>query len=430
MKRKIEKKLMEWKNRENHKPLIIDGARQVGKTYISFLFGKENYKNTIYFNFESSKELAKIFSRNLDTERIIEELAIFSGNTILKKDSLIIFDEIQACEEALTSLKYFYEENPDYDIIAIGSLLGVALNRNKYSFPVGKVEMIRMYPLDFEEFLWAMNEEKLAILIKEHYLTNKEFSLHDRALEYYKKYLIVGGMPRIILDYLESENFDYVYASQKNLNDSYIADMAKYANPNDTIKIMNAFNSIPSQLAKENKKFQYKIIKTGARASEYELAIEWLLSSGVINRCVKLNEAKLPLKVYSDISSFKIYLADTGLLMSKFEIPARIILYGNDSFNEFKGALTENYVASSLSINEKSLYYFEKAQSLELDFIYQDETGAIIPIEVKSSERTKSSSLNTFIKRYKPKYAIRISTKNFGFENNIKSVPLYAVFCI
>lgn len=430
MKRKIEKKLMEWKNRENHKPLIIDGARQVGKTYISFLFGKENYKNTIYFNFESSKELAKIFSRNLDTERIIEELAIFSGNTILKKDSLIIFDEIQACEEALTSLKYFYEENPDYDIIAIGSLLGVALNRNKYSFPVGKVEMIRMYPLDFEEFLWAMNEEKLATLIKEHYLTNKEFSLHDRALEYYKKYLIVGGMPRIILDYLESENFDYVYASQKNLNDSYIADMAKYANPNDTIKIMNAFNSIPSQLAKENKKFQYKIIKTGARASEYELAIEWLLSSGVINRCVKLNEAKLPLKVYSDISSFKIYLADTGLLMSKFEIPARIILYGNDSFNEFKGALTENYVASSLSINEKSLYYFEKAQSLELDFIYQDETGAIIPIEVKSSERTKSSSLNTFIKRYKPKYAIRISTKNFGFENNIKSVPLYAVFCI
>lgn len=430
MKRKIEKKLMEWKNRENHKPLIIDGARQVGKTYISFLFGKENYKNTIYFNFESSKELAKIFSRNLDTERIIEELAIFSGNTILKKDSLIIFDEIQACEEALTSLKYFYEENPDYDIIAIGSLLGVALNRNKYSFPVGKVEMIRMYPLDFEEFLWAMNEEKLATLIKEHYLTNKEFSLHDRALEYYKKYLIVGGMPRIILDYLESENFDYVYASQKNLNDSYIADMAKYANPNDTIKIMNAFNSIPSQLAKENKKFQYKVIKTGARASEYELAIEWLLSSGVINRCVKLNEAKLPLKVYSDISSFKIYLADTGLLMSKFEIPARIILYGNDSFNEFKGALTENYVASSLSINEKSLYYFEKAQSLELDFIYQDETGAIIPIEVKSSERTKSSSLNTFIKRYKPKYAIRISTKNFGFENNIKSVPLYAVFCI
>lgn len=430
MKRKIEKKLMEWKNRENHKPLIIDGARQVGKTYISFLFGKENYKNTIYFNFESSKELAKIFSRNLDTERIIEELAIFSGNTILKKDSLIIFDEIQACEEALTSLKYFYEENPDYDIIAIGSLLGVALNRNKYSFPVGKVEMIRMYPLDFEEFLWAMNEEKLATLIKEHYLTNEEFSLHDRALEYYKKYLIVGGMPRIILDYLESENFDYVYASQKNLNDSYIADMAKYANPNETIKIMNAFNSIPSQLAKENKKFQYKVIKTGARASEYELAIEWLLSSGVINRCVKLNEAKLPLKVYSDISSFKIYLADTGLLMSKFEIPARIILYGNDSFNEFKGALTENYVASSLSINEKSLYYFEKAQSLELDFIYQDETGAIIPIEVKSSERTKSSSLNTFIKRYKPKYAIRISTKNFGFENNIKSVPLYAVFCI
>lgn len=430
MKRKIEEKLIEWKNRENHRPLIIDGARQVGKTYITFSFGKKYYKNTVYFNFENAKDLAKIFEKDLNSDRIIKELSAFSGNTILKKDTLIIFDEIQACEKALTSLKYFYEENQDYDIICAGSLLGVALNRENYSFPVGKVEILRMYPMDFEEFLWALNENILAQMIREHFNLNEQFSLHDKAMEYYKKYLVVGGMPRVVLDYIETENFDFVYSSQKNLNDSYIADMAKYATPYETVKIMNAFNSIPAQLAKENKKFQYKVIKSGARANEYEVPIEWLLSSGVINKCIKVTEGKFPLKAYSEPSSFKIYLADTGLLCSKFEIPANIILYGNDKFLEFKGALTENYVCSSLVMNNYTSYYFEKNQTLEIDFIIQDKEGNIIPVEVKSSEHVRATSLNNYIKKYSPKYSIRISGKNFGFENGIKSVPLYAVFCI
>ena len=430
MKRKIEEKLIEWKNRKNHKPLIIDGARQIGKTYIAFSFGKENYKNTVYFNFENSKDLNRIFEKDLNPERIIKELSVFSGSTILEKETLIIFDEIQASEKALTSLKYFYEEKPNYDIVCAGSLLGVALNRENYSFPVGKVELLRMYPMDFEEFLWALNEEELSKMIREHFNSNEAFSLHDKAMEYYKKYLVIGGMPRVILDYIETENLYFVYSSQKTLNDSYIADMAKYATPYETVKIMNAFNSIPAQLAKENRKFQYKVIKPGARANEYEVPIEWLVSSGVINKCVKVTEGKLPLKAYSELSSFKIYLADTGLLCSKFEIPANIILYGNDNFAEFRGALTENYVCSALATNNYTLYYFEKNQTLEIDFIIQDKEGNIIPVEVKSGEHVRATSLNNYIKRYSPKYSIRISGKNFGFENGIKSVPLYAVFCI
>lgn len=430
MKRKIEEKLIEWKNRENHKPLIIDGARQIGKTYIAFSFGKENYKNSVYFNFENSKDLNRIFEKDLNPERIIRELSVFSGSTILEKETLIIFDEIQASEKALTSLKYFYEKKPNYDIICAGSLLGVALNRESYSFPVGKVELLRMYPMDFEEFLWALNEIELSKMIREHFNSNEAFSLHDKAMEYYKKYLVIGGMPRVILDYIETENFDFVYSSQKTLNDSYIADMAKYATPYETVKIMNTFNSIPAQLAKENKKFQYKVIKSGARANEYEVSIEWLVSSGVINKCVKVTEGKLPLKAYSEPSSFKIYLADTGLLCSKFEIPANIILYGNDTFAEFRGVLTENYVCSALAMNNYTSYYFEKNQTLEIDFVIQDKEGNIIPVEVKSAEHVRATNLNNYIKRYSPKYSIRVSGKNFGFENGIKSVPLYAVFCI
>ena len=306
----------------------------------------------------------------------------------------------------------------------------MALNRESYSFPVGKVELLRMYPMDFEEFLWALNEIELSKMIREHFNSNEAFSLHDKAMEYYKKYLVIGGMPRVILDYIETENFDFVYSSQKTLNDSYIADMAKYATPYETVKIMNTFNSIPAQLAKENKKFQYKVIKSGARANEYEVPIEWLVSSGVINKCVKVTEGKLPLKAYSEPSSFKIYLADTGLLCSKFEIPANIILYGNDTFAEFRGALTENYVCSALAMNNYTSYYFEKNQTLEIDFIIQDKEGNIIPVEVKSAEHVRATSLNNYIKKYSPKYSIRVSGKNFGFENGIKSVPLYAVFCI
>jgi uncharacterized protein len=430
MERKSVEKLIKWKNSKNRMPLIIYGARQVGKTYTALTFGKEHYKNTVYLNFEDSMDTISIFEKDFNIERIIREISVKSGQTILKHETLIIFDEIQACERALTSLKYFCENAPDYHIIAAGSLLGVAMNREKYSFPVGKVDMITLYPLDFEEFLWALNKKELANMIKECFMTNSPLSLHELALDLYKHYLVIGGMPRAILDFLEKEDFNFITSAQKNINDAYIADMAKYASANETTKIMAAFNSIPAQLAKDNRKFQYKVIKTGARANEYETPLDWLIASGVIIKCSKVTEGKLPLLVYQDNNIFKIYMTDTGLLCSKFGIPANIILTMDHSMDGFKGALTENYVCSHLIFNGYIPYYWESQGKAELDFVIQDKDGNIIPIEVKSSNNVKAKSLNVFINKYKPKFSIRISTKNFGFENNIKSVPLYAVFCI
>jgi predicted AAA+ superfamily ATPase len=430
MERKIVESLLKWKESKNRKPLILYGARQVGKTYISLMFGKEHYKNTVYFNLEDSIDICEIFERDLNPDRIIRELSVRCGESIFKEDTLIIFDEIQSCERALTSLKYFSENAPEYNIIAAGSLLGVAINREKYSFPVGKVDMYTLYPLDFEEFLWATNNKELSLLIREAFNNNSKFSLHDMALDLYKTYLIVGGMPRAVLEYIDTKDFNFVLAAQKNINDSYIADMAKYATPNETTKIMGAFNSIPAQLAKDNKKFQYKIIKTGARAYEYETPLDWLKASGVINKCIKVNEGKLPLTAYADNSAFKVYMTDTGLLCSKFGIPAKAILGGNQSFDGFKGALVENYVCSALVLNDNNPFYWEANGNAEVDFVIQDNEGNIIPIEVKAADNVRAKSLNVFIKRYKVPYAMRISAKNFGFENNIKSVPLYSVFCI
>ena len=430
MERKIEDTILNWKNSSKRMPLIIKGARQIGKTYTALMIGKKYYKNTVYFNMEDSQELVSIFEKDFDIERIITELSIRSGESIFKNETLIIFDEIQACERALLSLKYFCEKAPEYHIIAAGSLLGVALNREKYSFPVGKVDMITMYPMDFEEFLWALNQHDLADAIREHYQSNEMFSLHDTAMMYYKTYLLVGGMPRAVLDYIETKDYNFVTASQKSLNDSYIADMAKYATPNETTKIMNAYNSIPAQLSKENKKFQYKVIKSGARAYEYETPIEWLNASGVINKCVKIREGKMPLSVFVENESFKIYMADTGILCSKFSIPAKMILTETNAFDGFKGALTENYVAAALKTNGYDLYYWEANGKAELDFVIQSAEGDIIPVEVKAADNVRAKSLGVFMKKYDIQKAIRISSKNFGFENNIKSVPLYAVFAI
>lgn len=430
MERKIENKILKWKNSSKRMPLIIKGARQIGKTYTALMIGKKYYKNTVYFNMEDSQELVSIFEKDFDIERIITELSIRSGESIFKNETLIIFDEIQACERALLSLKYFCEKAPEYHIIAAGSLLGVALNREKYSFPVGKVDMITMYPMDFEEFLWALNQHDLVDAIREHYQSNEMFSLHDTAMMYYKTYLLVGGMPRAVLDYIETKDYNFVTASQKSLNDSYIADMAKYATPTETTRIMNAYNSIPAQLSKENKKFQYKVIKSGARAYEYETPIEWLNASGVINKCVKVREGKMPLSVFVENESFKIYMADTGILCSKFSIPAKMILTETNAFDGFKGALTENYVAAALKINGYDLYYWEANGKAELDFVIQSAEGDIIPVEVKAADNVRAKSLGVFMKKYDIKKAIRISSKNFGFENNIKSVPLYAVFAI
>lgn len=430
MERKMSKNLLEWKNDKEKTPLIVYGARQVGKTYTILSFGKENYKNVAYINFEDNSEISKIFEQDLEVERIIKEISIKLGITILEEDTLIFFDEIQACERALTSLKYFAESEKKYHVIAAGSLLGIAINRQKYSFPVGKVKMLTLYPLDFEEFLWALDKKDLANMIREAFEQDKEFSLHSLANEYYRLYLAIGGMPRAILEYKEKQDMDFVTAILKDINNSYIADMAKYANPTETTKIMAVYNIISAQLAKENKKFQYKLIKSGARAYEYETAINWLNASGIINQCIKTREGKLPLSAFIEPESFKIYMSDVGLLCNKFGIPANIVIVENDNMNDFKGALAENYVCNSLVQCGLKPYYWESNGKAEVDFVVQDKKGNIIPIEVKSSIHTRSKSLNVFKNLYKIPYSIRISTKNFGFENNIKCIPLYSVFCL
>lgn len=430
MERKIYDKLNKWKNSKRRMPLLLNGARQVGKTYTALTFGKRCYKNTVYFNMESAADIAAIFERDLNPERIIRELSVKAGQSIFKEDTLIIFDEVQACERALTSLKYFYEEAPDYHIIAAGSLLGVALNREKYSFPVGKVEMMALYPLDFEEFLMATGHEELCSMIQESYQGFTPLSLHETAMELYRTYLIVGGMPRAVSEYLETKDFNFVIAAQKSLNDAYIADMAKYATPQETTKIMAAWNSVPAQLAKENHKFQYKVIKSGARAYEYETPMEWLKSAGIINRCIRITEGKLPLTAYTDPSAFKIYIVDTGLLCSKFDIAPNVILSSPHSFDGFKGALAENYIMQVLVSKGFTPYYWSSPGKAELDFVFQDRQGNIIPLEAKSADNVRSRSLKTFISLYDPPYSIRVSAKNFGFENNIKSIPLYALFCL
>ncbi|WP_296561483.1 ATP-binding protein [uncultured Acetobacterium sp.] len=430
MERKINNYLIKWKKSSRRMPLLINGARQVGKTYSALTFGKTYYQNTVYFNMEDSKEITAIFERDLNPERIVRELSAKIGQSIFKEETLIIFDEIQSCERALTALKYFCEEAPEYHIIAAGSLLGVALNREKFSFPVGKVDMITLYPLDFEEFLWATDNYKIRNLICESFEAFTPLSIHETAMDLYKMYLVVGGMPRAVTEYIETKDFDFVMVAQKTLNDSYIADMAKYATPHETTKIMAAWASVPAQLAKENHKFQYKVIKSGARAYDYEIPLDWLKAAGIINKCVRIHEGKMPLSAYADNTSFKLYMADTGLLCSKFDIQANIILDSPVSFHGFKGALTENYVMQALVTNGFAPYYWSSPGKAELDFVFQDRQGNVIPLEVKSADNVKAKSLKLFMSLYQPPYGIRVSAKNFGFENNIKSIPLYGVFCL
>ena len=430
MDRKIMKRLTEWKESPRRMPLLLDGARQVGKTYTALTFGKEQYKNTVYFNMEDSAEIQAIFDRDFQMERLIRELSAKAGESIFPGDTLIIFDEIQACERALTSLKYFCEKAPEYHIIAAGSLLGVALKREKYSFPVGKVDRMTLYPLDFEEFLWATGNKPMAGLIREAYADFAPLSLHDTALDLYREYLVVGGMPQPVNVYVETKDFNFVLAAQKALNDAYIADMAKYASPQETVKIMAAWGSIPAQLSKENHKFQYRVIKSGARAYEYETPLQWLDSAGVINRCTRVSEGKMPLTAFADNDSFKIYMLDTGLLCSKFGVAANVVLTGDHRMDGFKGALAENYIMQALVANGVKPYYWTMQQKAELDFVFQDKQGNVIPLEGKSAENVRAKSLNSFVKRYDCPYAIRVSAKNFGFENQIKSIPLYALFCL
>ena len=318
MKRTIEIALRDWKNQKNRLPLLLQGARQVGKTYSLLEFGKNNFKYTAYYNFESNTELQRIFDRDLSPQRIIRELSVYSTSPLVPEETLIIFDEIQVCERALTSLKYFAEEAPQYCLAAAGSLLGLAINRDKYSFPVGKVQIKTMFPMNMEEFLWAQGKDQAASMIRECTEKDSYCNLHNHFLDEYKKFISIGGMPQVVKQYIESQDYNFIVALQKNIIDAHVADMAKYAEKAETVKILAVYNSLPAQLAKENKKFQYKTIKSGARAVQYETALDWLVDSATVNKCLKVNEGKSPLIAYADAGSFKVYMGDTGLLCSRY----------------------------------------------------------------------------------------------------------------
>lgn len=430
MERKIEAELIAWKKSTGRIPLVLHGARQVGKTFVVKKFANEHYANFVYLNFEANAQLQAIFTKDLSPKRIVAELSVLKGVAIQEHTTLLFFDEIQASERALTSLKYFSEETPDYHIIAAGSLLGVALHREQYSFPVGKVVVKMLYPLDFEEFIWATASKDAANIIRTCYNSNLSCSLHEHFMEQFRLYLCLGGMPNVINTYLQTHSFDEVDVVQRNIVDAYIVDMAKYALPVDTVKIMSTYHSVPTQLAKENKKFQYKFIKSGARSNQYETAIDWLCASGIVIKCVRIHQGHYPLSVHSEPGIFKIYMGDIGLLCSKLGIAAQVILSDSQQMNYFKGSLVENYVANALVSRGFECYYWESEGKAEVDFVIQTNGGECIPIEVKSSENVRSKSLNQYVMKYNPPYSIRISAKNFGFENEIKSIPHYACFCI
>jgi len=431
MKRLLEEKLLQWKNDPNRKPLIIHGARQVGKTHTVMEFGANNYASVAYFYFDNNPDLCEHFESGISSiDSLMPKLEANINQAITPEKTLVVFDEIQACPAALASLKRFQETAPKYHIIAIGSLLGVALNREQYSFPVGKVYELNLYPLNFEEFLMEFNP-KLIPLIKESFnndtpLTN---GLHKQALELFLQYLVIGGMPEAILEYNKSGNYTLVKAKQLSICNNYILDMNKYTDTKaQAIKNEAVYNTLPSQLAKENRKFQYALIKSGARANDYELSLNWLKRAAVIIKCNKVNEGKEPLASYEDFLSFKIYMSDVGLYNAKSN-NSHLSILGRTMGDTAKGALTENYIAQELKANGFDFYYWESNNQAEIDFVIQIK-NKVIPIEAKSWENVRSQSLESFRKKYNIKKVIRVSARNFGFENGIKSIPLYAVWCI
>lgn len=431
MYRKISQKLLAWKESPFRKPLLLQGARQVGKTFSVLEFGRNNYENVAYFNFETNTQLNATFEENIEPGYLLPVLSHIAGTSIIKEKTLIIFDEVQLCERALTSLKYFCEQAPEYHITALGSLLGVAVNRKTYSFPVGKVDMLTMYPMDMEEFLLALDESYLLEKIKACFTdkTAMPAALHQSALELYRQYLVVGGMPEAVMIFSKTKDYVFVRHIQDTILASYLNDMSKYNTENEIKKTRLTYDNITVQLSKKNTRFQYKLIKSGARAAEFENAIEWLILSGIVDQVYKVEQIKKPLANYRDIDAFKIYLSDVGLLCAKKDIIANDILYMVDELNDFKGGMTENYVHNQLKINDYTTYYWESDRGAEIDFIIQRE-GKLIPIEVKAADNTRAKSLKLYMDRFEPAYAIKLSTKNFAQEDNKLIIPLYAAFCI
>ena len=420
------KELIKWKENKGRKPLILRGARQVGKTYILKEFGKENYQNIAYFNFDNDEELKNIFLHTKDPKRIIEQLVLVSEERIEPDKTLIIFDEIQECPNALNSLKYFNEDANEYHIIAAGSLLGIRLSHT--SFPVGKVEFLDMYPMTFTEFLKADGSENLVQYMES--IKGFENILEvfwSRLEEKLKTYFIIGGMPEAVNSWVLKKDITEVNKIQKNILEAYEEDFSKHTTATEANRISIIWNSIPSQLAKNNKKFLYQVAIEGARAREYEGAVNWLNDANLIYKIYNITKPSMPLIAYNDLSSFKIYLNDIGLLKSMTNLSSRVIIEGNRIFEEFKGALTENYVLQMLissGIIKPNYFIFDN--KYEIDYLIQYE-NEIIPIEVKSSENISSVSFKNYNEKFKPKIRVRFSMKNLQKDDNLINIPLFMV---
>ena len=434
MQRKISAQLAQWKDSENRKPLMIMGPRQVGKTYSVMEFARENFPNYVMFNFQESPELHRIFEGDLNPRGLLNELSAYAHETITD-ETLIVFDEIQECGRAVTSLKYFCEELPEQPIVTTGSLLGLTVPQNQESgqkrpFPVGKVQQIQMHPMDLEEYAWATGRKALTDSVRSHFDNMSEMPLHESALKLYREYLAVGGMPEAVSEYIRTEDPNAVVAAQKGLNDSLLGDIAKHSGSEDTmVKTIRTWNSMVSQLMKDNLKFQYNKIVYGGRSAIYSTSVDRLTAARMVNRCDMVSEPTAPLSGFADSSAFRLFMSDTGLLCSKAEAPFKSVISGRAS-DRFRGVMAENYVCQALTANGYRTYYWNPDQYTEIDFLIQDSEGNVVPIEVKSGDRVDSKSLTKFRERYSPRSSIRLSSKNFGLEDGLYSIPLYAAFCI
>lgn len=423
MERLLFKDLEKWKNKKKRKPLIIRGARQVGKTWIMKEFGKRCFEDYIYISFDNNERMKHVFELDYDINRIISALKIEAGRSFKAENTLLIFDEIQEVPKALTCLKYFCENAPEYAIVAAGSLLGVALHEGT-SFPVGKVEFLNLYPMNFYEFLLGIKEDALAEL-----LLNKDYELWStfsgKYIDLLKKYYYVGGMPEAVQCYIDTDDMYEVREIQKGLLSYYENDFSKHA-PKETVpRIQMVWNSIPGQLAKENRKFIYGSLREGARAKEFELAIMWLQDCGLIHKSYRVSKPGMPLISYMDMNSFKMFMMDIGLLAAKGSLSPRTLLEGTRIFEEFKGALTEQFVAQELVTAGYELYYYSTENaSGEIDFVVQHETYCI-PVEVKAEENLRAKSLRAFCNKYQPEIALRVSMSNYREQDWMKNVPLF-----
>ncbi|MFN5443051.1 MAG: ATP-binding protein [Crocinitomicaceae bacterium] len=426
MDRIIHKELVNWKNKPNRKPLLVQGARQVGKTYAIKAFGKSDFSQCIYLNFDENPEYKDFFKNTKEVSRIITNIELAFGVKIEPENTLLFFDEIQECNEALNTLKYFYENHPEYYVCCAGSLLGVALSRGN-SFPVGKVDFCTMYPLTFEEFLQATDLKLFTYYQKIERIEPIPSLFFNQLEEKFKIYILTGGMPEAILTYTTTKNTEQVQTVLQNILRAYSLDFSKYSSNKDVVKILHIWNSIPSQLAKENKKFLYQTVKSGARAREYEDALNWLVNAGLVYKIYRSNKPAFPVSAYDDLNAFKIYLLDVGLLRRFANLDPSIVLNGHSLYSEFKGSLIENYVLQSLlSQTEEIPRYWTSENTAEVDFMlpYKNE---IIPIEVKSGENVKSKSLSIYRKNYEPRISLRFSLKNLNFDDGLLNIPLFLV---